>query len=94
MIDKEIIEKEYVNQSEAAKILDLTQGRISQLCSKGSFKGAIKIGWSWIIPKITIENYPRRKRGRKPKENDDKTVWHNALNEANKWKEGNNDDQQ
>ena len=87
LISKEAIEKDYVNQSEAAKILKLTQGRISQLCSDGSFEGAVKIGWSWIIPKTTLENYPRQKRGRKPKkENDDRTVWANAIKEADNLK--------
>ena len=90
MIDEETIKKDYVDQATAAKMLAVTQGRISRLCSEKRFEGAMKIGWSWIIPKTAIDNFQRLKRGPKPKENSqqnsDKTIINNALKEAAKWR--------
>ena len=66
LIDEKAME-DYVDQVTAGKLLNVTQGRISQLCSQGRFQGAMKIGWSWIIPKETIENFQPLRRGPKPK---------------------------
>lgn len=58
--------KDYVDQVTAAKMLNISQSRISQLCTEGRFQGASKIGWSWIIPKVAVENFQPKKRGPKP----------------------------
>ena len=90
MIEEETIKRDYVNQATAAKMLNLTRGRISTLCSEGRFEGAMKIGWSWIIPKVAITNFKRLKRGAKPtqgRQSSDKTIVNNALKELAKQKE-------
>ena len=66
MIDTNEIMKDYVDQVTAAKMLNISQSRISQLCTEGRFQGASKIGWSWIIPKVAVENFQPKKRGPKP----------------------------
>lgn len=66
MIDTNEIMKDYVDQVTAAKMLNISQSRISQLCTEGRFQGASKIGWSWIIPKVAVENFQPHKRGPKP----------------------------
>ena len=65
MIDINEITKDYIDQVTAAKMLNISQSRISQLCTEGRFKGASKIGWSWIIPKVAVENFKPLKRGPK-----------------------------
>ena len=66
MIDTSEFMKNYVDQVTAAKMLNISQSRISQLCTEGRFQGASKIGWSWIIPKVAVENFKPQKRGPKP----------------------------
>ena len=83
LIDEKALE-DYVDQITAARMLNVTQGRISQLCSEGRFQGATKIGWSWIIPKTSIENFERYKRGRKPTS----IILAKAIKEASNLKEG------
>ena len=63
LIDLKTIKNEYVDQATAAQMLQVTQARISQLCTQGRFNGATKIGWSWIIPKVAVETFERRQRG-------------------------------
>ena len=89
MLNKEIIEKNYFTQAEAAKALSFSLARISQLCSEGKFEGAMKIGWSWIIPKLSIENFHKSPKGRKPKPKggSERTILINAIAEAQKWQE-------
>ena len=85
MIDEETVKKDYVDQATAAKILNITRGRISILCSEGRFEGAMKIGWSWIIPKASINNFQRLKRGPKPRvkrQNNLKAIIDNTLAES------------
>ena len=82
MFDSESLMKNYVDQLTAAKMLNVSQGRISQLCTNGKFNGAAKIGWSWIIPRESVLNYKPNKRGPKPKtpsRDDDKTLIANTL---------------
>ena len=62
-----MIKEDYVDQLTAGKMLNVTQGRISVLCSQGRFNGAMKVGWSWIIPKTSVENFTRLPRGAKSK---------------------------
>ena len=89
MIDEKAIE-DYVDQVTAGNILNVSQGRISQLCSQGRFQGAMKIGWSWIIPKEAVENFQRRRRGPRPKtpQNEiDKEFLAEVVNQANNLRE-------
>ena len=67
MINEAMIKDNYVDQLTAGKMLNVTQGRISVLCSQGRFNGAMKVGWSWIIPKTSVENFTRLPRGVKAK---------------------------
>ena len=67
MINEAMIKDNYVDQLTAGKMLNVTQGRISVLCSQGRFNGAMKVGWSWIIPKTSVENFTRLPRGVKSK---------------------------
>ncbi len=84
-IEQEITEH-YVNQATAAQILGLTKSRINILCREGRFQGAFKAGWSWLIPRISVETFTRQKRGRKRKNtNDDRIIMQNALAENNMW---------
>ena len=93
MIDINAINQDYVDQLTAASMLDVTQSRISQLCQEGRFEGATKIGWSWIIPKTSVQNYTRRKTGpkpRRPREKSDKAIIKQAMKEANNLKHNEN----
>ncbi len=67
-----MLKEEYIDQVTAAQMLGVTQARVSQLCSQERFSGAMKIGWSWIIPKEAVKNFVRSPRGRKPKLRDNK----------------------
>ena len=90
MFDTESIMKDYVDQSTAAKLLKVSQGRISQLCTNGKFNGAAKIGWSWIIPRVSVMNYKPNKRGPKPKtpsRKDDEALIYEALRENQSYHE-------
>ena len=90
MIDEKMIE-DYVDQATAAKMLDVSRSRINKLCNEGRFKGAIKTGWAWLIPKVSVENFERLKRGVKPKPRvyDEKALLLAAIKEAtNITKEG------
>ena len=73
MIDTNMLKEEYIDQVTAAQMLGVTQARISQLCSQERFNGAMKIGWSWIIPKEAVKNFVRSPRGRKPKLHNNKS---------------------
>ena len=96
MINEKDME-DYVDQTTAAKMLNITQGRISQLCSQGRFQGAMKIGWSWIIPKKAIQDFQPLRRGPKPKPSQnevDQEFLANALSQANSLKEDDIHDKQ
>ncbi len=86
MFDRESLMENYVDQLTAAKMLKVSQGRISQLCTNGKFNGAAKIGWSWIIPRESVLNYKPNKRGPKPKTPSDREIWANALSQADNLK--------
>ena len=97
LIDTNAIKKEYVDQVTAAKMLDVSQARISQLCTQGRFDGATKIGWSWIIPKKSVENFKPLPRGPKPQtstKGEDQKFLANKINEANNLKEDDTYDEQ
>ena len=87
MTTEDILEK-YVAQKTAAKMMNVTPSRVSQLCHQSQFEGAIKMGGSWIIPKTAIENYKPNKRGRKKgTKNPDRVILEKAIAESNKWSE-------
>ena len=65
MIDVDKIKKNFLSQIEAAKILGVTQGRISILCKEGRFNNAFKIGGTWLIPTESVKNFKYKKRGAK-----------------------------
>ena len=67
MIDIDEINAEYIDQLTAAKILNISRSRINKLCNTGRFEGATKVGWSWLIPRVAVENFTRLKSGPKPK---------------------------
>ena len=56
---------DYVDASEAAKILGIKRARISQLCNDGRFPGQVKIGHFWLIPRAEVEEFQRLKPGKK-----------------------------
>ena len=56
---------EYMDASEAAKILGINRARMSQLCSDGRFSGQVKIGHFWLIPRAAVAGYTRGKPGKK-----------------------------
>lgn len=35
---------------QAAKITGISQTRLYQLCHSGAIPGAVRVGWTWIIP--------------------------------------------
>ena len=67
MIQKDDIEKNYVDAPEAAKLLSVSRSRIGKLCLAGRFQGALKIGASWIIPREAVLNHKPLPPGVKPK---------------------------
>ena len=66
MIQKDDIEKNYVNAPEAAKLLNVSRSRIGKLCLAGRFQDALKIGTSWIIPREAVLNHKPLPPGVKP----------------------------
>jgi len=66
MIQKEDIEKNYVDAPEAAKLLNISRSRVGKLCLAGRFQGALKIGSSWVIPREAVSNHKPLPPGVKP----------------------------
>ena len=66
MIQKDDIEKNYVNAPEAARLLNVSRSRIGKLCLAGRFQGALKVGTSWIIPREAVSNHKPLPPGVKP----------------------------
>ena len=88
MIVQEEIDRDYIDSIEAARLLDVTDSRVRRLCLDGRFQGAIKAGKSWLIPKVTVENFKPQRRGPKPVRRpypDDRTVMRNAIAESKEW---------
>ena len=77
-----MINDNYVDQATAANILTVSRSRINKLCRDGRFDGAIKAGWSWLIPRVAVENFEREKRGAKPKGYNEKIILQAAIQEA------------
>ena len=59
------IRKYYLTTPQAAKILNLSRRQINWLCSENRFEGAGKIDDMWLIPRESVKNYTRKKRGAK-----------------------------
>ena len=87
MNDRDYILNNYVGQSEAAKILNISNARISTLCNQSRFENAVKIGGSWLIPKVSLQNFTRKKPGRK---NPDIVLLETAIKESKKWQNATN----
>ena len=89
LITEKEINEDYVDQATAAAMLNISRSRISQLCNQGRFQNAIKVSWSWIIPKSSIEKFTPRPRGRKRQIRlcPNSVIIANALAENDKWKE-------
>ena len=65
-INKEL-QRKYITTKQAAEILKMTRRNIIGLCVKGDFEGAGQIDDIWFIPRKSVENYTRKKRGAKSK---------------------------
>lgn len=52
---------------EVAKEVGVTTGRIRQLIMEGRIRGIMRAG-SWFFKPDVVTNYPRNKRGRRPKQ--------------------------
>ena len=57
---------ELVSTSQAADLLNISTSRVNLLCRQGRFHKAEKIGGIWIIPRQSVVNFSRLKRGPKP----------------------------
>ena len=81
------IHDNFVSAAEAARMLNITPVRIGFLCRQGRFKGAEKIGLSWVIPREAVINHKRLPPGSKPKSYKEKSILQAAIQEADNFKE-------
>ena len=51
--EREGMLQDYITSAEAAKILDLTQRRIAQLCKSGELEG-IKVARRWLVKRDAV----------------------------------------
>ena len=84
MITQEEVERYYLDTPSAARQLNVTDARVRKLCLDGRLDGALKTGRAWLIPKISIENFTRQKRGRKKSTVIDKLLLSKAIAESKK----------
>lgn len=85
MLTQEELDRDYVDAPEAARLLNIGNARIRQLCLEGRFEGALKTGKSWLIPRTAVKNHTRLPSGPKPKtakRADDAALIEAALKEA------------
>ncbi len=47
---------------QACDRLKVTDGRVRQLCLRGTFPGARRVGPIWLIPAAEVEEYGRTRR--------------------------------
>ncbi len=66
---QQVLEEEYVDSAEAAKMLNLSIISIRALCQRGKLNGAFRFGNAWIIPRISVQTRTRSKAGAKPRSN-------------------------
>jgi excisionase family DNA binding protein len=57
------LKDKYVTVEEAAVLASRKTSLIRVLCRNGRLPGAVKMGNSWIIPKVDVEAYKPAKRG-------------------------------
>lgn len=58
-------EMKYMNASEAAQYLNLTDRRVIGLCNAGELPGAVRNGKKWQIPEEAVAQYGAKKASRK-----------------------------
>ena len=66
---QEVLKSDYVDSSEAAKMLNLSIISIRALCQRGRLNGAFRFGNAWIIPRVSILNRTKLKKGAKSHSN-------------------------
>ena len=88
--------EDLLSVQETADILHLDRSRIGKLCRQGRFHNARKIGERWVIPRESVANFRRLTPGVKPKISninpDDEAILAEAIKEAEKWKEVDNNE--
>lgn len=60
MITEEDIRREYASVIETTILLDVNDSRVRQILRDGRLPGAFKFADTWLIPRSSIANYPRR----------------------------------
>ena len=65
MITEKDLKEQFYNGPEVARLLDVNNSRVRQICLAGRFAGAFKFGDTWLIPRAAVENYTRLKPGKK-----------------------------
>ena len=65
MITEAMLKNEFYCGPEVARLLNVNNSRIRQICLAGRFSGAFKFGDTWLIPRKSVENYTRLKPGKK-----------------------------
>ena len=87
--------EDFITAKEAATILNRTSDYIRKLCASGQLQGAYKFGATWIIPKLSVENFSPRPKGyaafwlkyraeQKEKEQNLREEIHAAINKTSK----------
>lgn len=56
---------DYVDASEAGRLMNVGRSTISVYCRQGRFPGQVKIGHFWLIPLESVINFEKAKRGPK-----------------------------
>lgn len=65
MITEEDIRREYVSANDATSLLDVNDSRIRQILRAGRLPGSFKFADTWLIPRVAIEGYTRKRPGAK-----------------------------
>ena len=84
MITQEEVELYYFDTPSAARQLKVTDARVRKLCLDGRLEGALKTGRAWLIPKTSVENFTRKKRGKKKSTIVDRLLLNKAITESKK----------
>lgn len=77
---QKVLEKEYVDSAEAAKMLNLSIISIRALCQRGKLNGAFRFGNAWIIPRISVLTRTKSKAGAKTHSN--RAFFNNILKKS------------
>ena len=65
------LEAELMTTMEAAALWDITTRRVQILCDSGKVKGAIRMGRTWIIPRVTPKPLDGRTKAAKQLKNNE-----------------------